>query len=68
MSLKYTNSKDGTPRANLRVTIRLDAEEIDEIKRLARLKKYPWRTWLRNVCTDGLYSAIVRHQDEEKRP
>lgn len=65
MGLNFTKSQDGKPRVDLRVTIRLDAEEIASIKKFARKAGEPWRIWLRRRAEDGIYSAMVRADDAE---
>ncbi len=63
MTLRYTNSADGKPRVNLRVALRFDAEEIEQIKELAKEAGEDWRTWLRRRAEDGVYRSILQAQD-----
>jgi predicted DNA binding CopG/RHH family protein len=59
VTLRFTQSKDGTPRANVRVTLRLTAEEVAEIKRRAGDEGCPWREWLQQECENGFYRALL---------
>lgn len=64
MSLRFTESRDGTPRANVRVTLRLCAEELDMIRDLARKSNESWRVWIQRQAEEGLYSAMVNGQSD----
>jgi hypothetical protein len=56
MVRKFTPSKDGKQRANLYMSLRLTAKEIEKIKQAARVDNTPWHQWL----VQEAYSAIDR--------
>ena len=66
MALNFTRSKDGIMRADVRITIRLSSEDIEEIKRAARKEKYHWRKWLTDACEGGLSRRITDSLDDEE--
>lgn len=56
--MKFTKSKDGSMRTNVRITLRFTKEEIEEIKILAKKDgNTPWRIWLENYAALGIEEA-----------
>jgi len=62
--MRFTNSIDGIQRANVRITIRLSAEDLAEIKAEAIANKEEWRTWLKWQAESGVRSALIRAREE----
>jgi hypothetical protein len=62
--MRFTRSTDGTPRADIRVTLRLSAGEIGVQRIMAAEAGVSWRTWLREMAESGVYSAVVNYYDE----
>ncbi len=66
--MKFTPRQGGRDMANVRITLSFAAEDLAEIKRLAREAGYDrdWRTWLRLEAADGVWGAILHNREDHK--
>jgi hypothetical protein len=65
MPLKFTESADGKYGADIRITLRFTADQLEKIKVAAHEDGEEWRTWLHDKASDGVYGALQRRSDSE---
>lgn len=65
--MKYTRSRDGIMRVNLRATIRVTREEMADLSKLAKEEgEESLRQFLYQCLRDGIYAAQSRAEDDAK--
>ncbi len=64
MGLKFTPSSDGVDRASVRITIRLTADEIRELKRQAKEHGSDWRARVQGLAALGIEEALIAEGGE----
>lgn len=63
---KFTPSRDGVERANIRVELRLTAEEIAEFKTIANDEDQTLRSWLRDCIWEGIHRARDGRREDQQ--
>jgi hypothetical protein len=57
--MKYGELVGGVPEINVPVTLQFSAEEIEEIKRIAKICGYEsWRDWIKGHAEGGVVAAM----------
>lgn len=62
--MRFTPSKDGKERADVRITFRLSRDELAAIQEAAKADDTPWREWLMDAAEDGIWRAVTGYAND----
>jgi len=65
MARKFTRSKDGIDRCNVKISVRLTREELDALKEIANRTDQKIEQVLSYSARDVIYAAFESEEDDQ---